>query len=487
MNGRLPGRTPRARGPARGAVVALAVALFVAFLPGSARAAAARDSARVPSGLGVPSAPVSIVAGTPMVGVNDLAALLGASRTWRADVRKLVLRAGEHRLTFTADNPFVLIDDRTVRLSADVVQVGGELHVPVELTRHLPAAAGWPQLAHDAEAHQLRMAPRGGFIRSPEVRVEGGVTRIGIATGRADAAAVVGRSRARFRVRMAGGWVGALPDSLPENGLVRDLGVSRAPDGVTFEIALDPATAGWRLEQDVEGESVKLTFARATDPTFEAFAPEGASGPRVLRTVVLDAGHGGDDLGVQTESIDEKYLTLELALRVARELERRGHVRVALTRRDDTALHQEARAEIANRERADAVISFHFGAYASPEAHGTLAWCPPATQATGAGAAARAAGLVALLPWREVALERAVESRGLAESLTAALERAGFGPSSVRERLPLALVGVQSPGVLLECGALTNPDERERLLSEAGMHALAIAIADGLLAWQRNE
>jgi N-acetylmuramoyl-L-alanine amidase len=49
------------------------------------------------------------------------------------------------------------------------------------------------------------------------------------------------------------------------------------------------------------------------------------------------------------------------------------------------------------------------------------------------------------------------------------------------------LVGVQSPGVLLECGALTNPQERDRLLSPAGMRALAIAIADGVLAWQRNE
>lgn len=465
----------------------LAAALLFVSSSAPARAAAAPDSTRVPSGLGVPSAPVTRVGGLPMVGVNDLAVLLGASRTWRSDVRKLVLRFGEHRLTFTADNPFVLVDDRTVRLSTNVVQAGGELQIPVELVRQLPAGAGWPRLAHDADARQIRMAPRGGFIRSPRVETQGGVTRLVIPTGRADAAAVVGRSRARFRVRMAGGLIGTLPDSLPENGLIRDLAVSRVPDGVTFEVALDPATEGWRLEQDVEGEIVRLTFVRQAEPAFETFAPEGAAGPRALRTIVIDAGHGGDDPGVETESVDEKFLTLELALRVARELERRAPVRVALTRRLDETLKQEERAEIANREKADAVLSLHFGAFTSPEAHGTLAWCPPATQATAAGAAARAAGVVELLPWREVALERAVESRGLAESLTAALERAGFGPSSVRERLPLALVGVQSPGVLLECGALTNPEERERLLSPAGMQALAIAIADGVLAWQRNE
>jgi N-acetylmuramoyl-L-alanine amidase len=351
----------------------------------------------------------------------------------------------------------------------------------------LPAETGWPRLAHDATAHQLRVAPGGGFIGAPRVESRGSETRLVIPTGRPEAAAVVGRSRARFRVRMAGGLVGALPDSLPEDGVLRDLDASPSPGGVTFELALDAGAAGWRLERDVASGTVSLSFLRQPEPGYEPFAPEGAAGPRQLRTVVIDPGHGGTDRGVEAEGVSEKTLTVELALRVAGELERRGHVRVALTRREDLAIPQEMRAEAANRENADAVISLHFGAFPSREAHGTLAWCPPANQATEASSVAAAAGILALLPWRDVALERAVESRGLAESITSSLERAGFGPSSVRERLPLALVGVQSPGVLLECGALTNPQERDRLLSPAGMRALAIAIADGVLAWQRNE
>lgn len=480
----------RRRAPRPGAALGVLVGVALALTPGhgiapAGAAAPVRDTTRVPSGLGVPSAHVTMIDRVPMVGVNDLARLLGASRMWRADVRKLVLRAGEHHLTFTADNPFVVVDDRTVRLGAEVVQREGELQVPVELVKLL--GPGWPRLAHDPTTRQLRVAPSGGFIGSPRVETRGGVTRLVIPTGRADAAAVVGMSRARFRVRMAGGFVGGLPDSLPEDGVIRDLAVSRSPGGVTFELALDPGAQSWRLERDVDDEQIRITFLRQPDSGHESFAAEGASGPRVLRTVVLDPGHGGSDPGVTSEAVEEKALTLELALKVAEELERRGRVRVALTRFGDAALRQEERAEIANRERADAVLSLHFGSFTSAEARGTLAWVPPATQATGVGAAARAAGLVALLPWRDVALERAVESRGLAESVTAALERAGFGPASVRERMPLALVGVQSPGLLLECGVLSNPEERERLLSEPGMRALAIAIADGVLAWQRNE
>src|SRR5207249_3755858 len=86
-------------------------------------------------------------------------------------------------------------------------------------------------------------------------------------------------------------------------------------------------------------------------------------------------------------------------------------------------------------------------------------------------------GLVSLRPWRDAAVEHAVESRGLAESITGALERRGFGPASVRERLPLPLVGVHPPGILLDCGALSTPEERARLLASGGLRALAAGTA----------
>ena len=58
---------------------------------------------------------------------------------------------------------------------------------------------------------------------------------------------------------------------------------------------------------------------------------------------------------------------------------------------------------------------------------------------------------------------------------------------SVRERMPMALLGVTAPGVLLECGTLSNAAERSRILAPNGLKRLASAIADGLLAWQRGE
>jgi hypothetical protein len=156
--------------------------LVLSVLPFSFAAAApapssptVEDSARVPAGLGVASAPVTRLEGVPVVGVNDLGRLLGASRTWRADVRKLVLHAGDHRITLTAGNPFVIVDERTLRLSRPVTTRSGELLVPVELARMLPED-DWPRLAYDADARQLRVAPRNGFVGSPRFEVDSGIT-----------------------------------------------------------------------------------------------------------------------------------------------------------------------------------------------------------------------------------------------------------------------------------------------------------------------
>ena len=489
----------------RGVALAFAFAVAAGPVPGvhaarawaaETRASAAAASARVPAGLGVPAVPVTSMDGVPVVGANDLARLIGASRTWRADVRKLGFKLGEHRITFTDGNPFVIVDDHMLRLEHAVRSRAGEMQIPVEFARLLPEGPGWPRLAYGAEAGELRVAPALGFIGSPRVVAHGGVTSLVIPAEHSEGAVVVGRSRARFRLRVAGALVGALPDSLPDDALLRDLAVSLTAGGVTFELAVDPTATGWRLERDASAGGVTLLLARGAGG-FDEFAPEGAPGPRVLRTLVLDPGHGGADPGAQADGADEKSLALELARAVADELHRRSTVRVVLTRADDRDLPQEARAEAANRAQADAVLSLHFGATADgagpAPGGGPVAWCAPAAPTSGGGAEyagdgpENAAGVLGLLPWRYAALPRAVESRGLAESVTSALARNGFGPTSVRERLPFALLGVHAPGVLLECGSLTDPGEMSRLLSPGGLKKLAAAIADGVLAWQRGD
>jgi N-acetylmuramoyl-L-alanine amidase len=76
--------------------------------------------------------------------------------------------------------------------------------------------------------------------------------------------------------------------------------------------------------------------------------------------VVIDAGHGGTDTGVNENGTLEKDLNLSLAKLIADKLQKSGkNISVVLTRNTDTLLKQEQRAGTANNKKADLYISIH--------------------------------------------------------------------------------------------------------------------------------
>jgi N-acetylmuramoyl-L-alanine amidase len=448
--------------------------------------AIAADWRTPPRGEGPETVPVRQLDGQPYLGVNDLARLLDATKFWRSDARRLVLRTGSHTLTLVADNPFVVVDDATVWLPSPVRSMLGELQVPVALVDTLPSDSLVPRLFYDPRRARVIVLPPSGGVGSPRFAATDGGSRIVFPADHAEEAVVVARSREHFRMRFGGVFTGVLPDSLPV-GLVRSIRPIAAAGGSAFELAIAPEAAGFRLVQDVENRRVTLELARLPGTTLEEFAPEGAPGPRALRVIVLDPGHGGSDLGVSAGGALEKNLSLSLARMLKDELERRFRSRVVLTRGDDRALTNVERAEIANRSRADLVLSLHLDGFSDPRARGATVYCPPATFAESGEGLTQSPAALQLLPWREVATRHAVESRALAEALLSALELRGQGPTRLRERLPFGLLGVNAPGLLVECATLTSPQDRERVTQEEGLRELAVTLADGIEAYQRNQ
>jgi N-acetylmuramoyl-L-alanine amidase len=428
------------------------------------------------------TAPVVSVGGVRCLGANDLARLLDGSLYWRADTRKLVVRAQGHRLTFTADAPLVLVDDRTVRLDAPVLSVGGELQISLALLPLLPRDSSAVRLVVDSGGMRVRATPADGWVATPRVAVAGELTRVTLDSARPGAARITGSAREHFRIWLPGAAASASSDTLPAGSLVTSMRRLPAADGVTWELALAGGTAGYRRTS--ASDAVVLEFARSGSG-LDPFAPEGPEGPRALRVIVLDAGHGGEDAGVSVPGALEKNLTLQLARILAPELERRTGARVVLTRTDDRALAQPERAELANRARADLVLSLHFDGAPLTRASGATAWCP--TLGASAGDDVAPTGGIPLMRWRDVAVRHAVESRSLADAVTAALEVRGLGPARVRERLPVPLLGVNAPGIVLECATLTSAADLARVSGPDGLHALALAIADGVQAWGRHE
>jgi N-acetylmuramoyl-L-alanine amidase len=233
------------------------------------------------------------LAGSEYVPVNDLARILDATRFWRADVRKLVLRSGAHSIVLTLDDPFALVDDATVRLDHPVRSVQGELQVPVDMLHWLPSDSTMARLTFDARRRRVVVLPPSGSVGSPRLLVSGSVTRLSFPAEKADEAVVVARAHAHFRLRFGGVFLGTLPDTIARGSLLREIHPIASAGGVAFEARIDPAATGFRLLTDSDAGRVTLELTSDRGPAWERFAPESPPGERRLRMVVIDPGHGG--------------------------------------------------------------------------------------------------------------------------------------------------------------------------------------------------
>jgi len=96
--------------------------------------------------------------------------------------------------------------------------------------------------------------------------------------------------------------------------------------------------------------------------------------------VVIDAGHGGKDVGaISVRGGYEKDVTLAIAKEVARLLNKRKRVRVRLTRDDDRFIPLAGRVQIAREARADLFVSVHADAALNQEARGASVYTLSAT------------------------------------------------------------------------------------------------------------
>ena len=207
--------------------------------------------------------------------------------------------------------------------------------------------------------------------------------------------------------------------------------------------------------------------------------------------VVIDAGHGGKDPGAGTKALYEKDLTLALGKALRDELLRRGGVRVALTRSDDTYLFPSERGGIARRIGADLFISIHADSTASDSgASGasvyTLSAKGSSQVAERMAARENAADTVNGVPIGEqndsvaaILVDLSQREAQAGSELFASLllreaaQRMKFRESAAQSAAFIVLKSPDTPSVLFEVGYINNADDAGRLASAAGREAFA--------------
>jgi len=82
---------------------------------------------------------------------------------------------------------------------------------------------------------------------------------------------------------------------------------------------------------------------------------------RRTKTIILDAGHGGRDIGASGYGVREKDITLSITLKLKRILQKMGY-RVLMTHSHDKFMNLKQRTEYANRHRGSIFVSIHANA-----------------------------------------------------------------------------------------------------------------------------
>ena len=88
-------------------------------------------------------------------------------------------------------------------------------------------------------------------------------------------------------------------------------------------------------------------------------------------TMVIDAGHGGSDIGAPGNGMKEKNLNLAIVLGAKKYFDNDSRFKVYYTRTSDTFPSLSDRYTLANNNNVDLFLSVHINSYSDPSSNGT--------------------------------------------------------------------------------------------------------------------
>jgi N-acetylmuramoyl-L-alanine amidase len=259
------------------------------------------------------------------------------------------------------------------------------------------------------------------------------------------------------------------------------------------------------LDRELKLDALKIpSAARLAEPEAQAAGaparrPEPALGATRLLTIVIDAGHGGEDPGARgRQGTHEKNVTLMIARKLKQVVDAEPGMRAVLVREGDYFVPLQARVEKARRAKADLFVSVHADAFVKPHARGSSVFALSERGATSAAARWLAkrennADLIGgvNLNFKDRHLAQTLldlsQTATIQDSLKlgrAVLGELGGVNTLHKERVEQAgfavLKAPDIPSILVETAFISNPDEEKRLASEPYQEQMARAILRGI-------
>ena len=307
---------------------------------------------------------------------------------------------------------------------------------------------------------------------------------------------------------------GVSSNSSYASGLVKTIrfGRSERVTRVVFDLeknayhSITPLSNPYRLVVDfglkppsrAGASGAKSTSPRKTDDRVASIAPfKGGA----IRTIVIDAGHGGRDPGAMGPGgLKEKDITLALARRLRHALRKKLRCNIVLTRDGDNTLALDDRTVLANSMNADLFISIHTNSSRNRHARGIETYfLSPARSQEELATAARENMIanfsenpedndIAYIMSDMASAQKINESVMLARTVQRAMVK-GVSPvvstrdKGVKQAMFYVLWRAEMPSILVEANFISNRDEEKLLGNGKYQERLAESISNGVMEY----
>lgn len=159
------------------------------------------------------------------------------------------------------------------------------------------------------------------------------------------------------------------------------------------------------------------------------------------KLIIIDAGHGGNDMGANRNGIYEKNIVLNIGKEIQKFNQVQDKYEVILTRDNDTYSQLAERTDLINKLNPEMVISLHVNNSAKPESE---------------------------QQGQEIYTQNTESSKKLAEKISKK-----FDVQKIEEKNLHILRESKAATVLVELGFINNTKEREYMTSENGQKEIA--------------
>jgi N-acetylmuramoyl-L-alanine amidase len=435
---------------------------------------------------------------------NDVARLFRATQFWNATSRKVVLGVGRSRFILTVDTRVVVIDGEPVLLRSTVKYDGGFVMVPLEFilevaSHYTPWTFRW-----DPDRRTLAVGGFGYNIEKIDFTSAANRTTSTITLTEPLLYHMDANTPGLVRLKIYGGRVDTrLIARRESHGLIEEVRSEQTDRDAYIYFAVEKQAARVRIDREEDPDRIVLVVEKGDLPEIPDADFEGSRIVEIvdessaerrsmdIKTVVIDAGHGGRDYGKTGNSgLLEKDVNLMLAKTIGERIERELGLEVVLTREDDRQLSLARRTEIANLAGGDLFISIHCNSWFSEQTGGFEAYFLSPARSESERALARYENTgsatggnspdddIDFIIWDLVQNEFINESSTFAEFVQKAMsEQLSIRNRGVKQANFVVLQGAKMPAVLVETAFLSNPVE-EALLADPDFHR---QVADGMV------